>query len=170
MTVTLRPMLYGKTPQQQFDIVKPFMLDALKPYKHTTIAELTGEHNIHFHSVIDIEGIIMKDQLLNRFRQYNKYLGRKTCTAVQYEESYDKYVQKDYAATCRIIIDPILKDDYKLFHKVINLCNVASTPIVYDVEKTLNVHSDVSTPTVYNEPDEIVKYTKLIRYLKSCEF
>lgn len=131
LTLTLRPVLYSKTPQQQFDIVKPFILDALKPYKHTTICELTKEHNVHTHSIVEVDGIKDRDTLLNRFRQYNKYLGRKTLSAVQYEESYEKYIQKAYHETCRIIIDPILKDDYKLFHKVISLYPLNNKVIVY---------------------------------------
>lgn len=165
LTVTLRPLLYSKTPQQQFDIVKPMMLYVLKPYINTTIAELTGEHNVHFHSIIEIEGIIMKDQLLDRFRQYNKYLGRKSCSAVQYEESYEKYIQKSYFDTTKILIDPILKDDYKIFHKVITLLNVAPLPTVSNVEFTPSVDNVPSTLNVYGNLN-----IKLIKYLKDCDF
>lgn len=115
LTVTLRPMMYSMTAKQQFDITKRFILDILKPYKHTTVAELTGEHNVHYHSIVEIEGIKMKDELLNRFRGYNKHLGRKTCTGLQFEKSYEKYLFKDYKDTFAVLgADPVLKDDYNL--------------------------------------------------------
>lgn len=114
LTVTLRPVLYSKTANQQFEITAPYMKTALFPYKATIIAELTQEHNVHYHCLVEIDGIVEKEKLLNRFRQFNKHLGRKTCTAVQFEESYEKYMVKSYWETTKIITDPFVKDDYKL--------------------------------------------------------
>lgn len=133
LTVTLRPLLYSKTPQQQFEITKPFMEQALLGFKHTTIAELTGEHNIHYHSVIEVGDLLDKDKLLNRFRPFNKYLGRKTCTAVQYEQSYENYIRKDYLKTAKIIPDPVIRDDYRLFYRNVildKLNNLDEKPIL----------------------------------------
>jgi len=114
LTVTLRPVLYDKTPQQQFDITSQYMKTALFPYKATCVAELTHEHNVHYHCLVEVEGILDKNKLLNRFRQFNKHLGRKTCSAVQYEESYEKYLIKSYQDTAKILPDPFVKDDYKI--------------------------------------------------------
>lgn len=114
-TITLRPLLYSKTATQQFEIVAPIIKDIFRPYKSSIIAELTGEHNVHFHALLEIEGAPAKDTFLNRFRGYNKYFGRKTCTAVQYETSYEKYLCKDYQTTSKILNNPVVKDDYKLF-------------------------------------------------------
>lgn len=120
VTVTLRPLLYSKTCKEQFEMTSKYMKDILRNYRSTCIAELTGEHNIHYHCIVEIEGIEMKDKFLNSFRQYNKYFGRKTCRMVQFEESYDKYLVKSYQETCKLISDPFVKDDYKI-HKLLSV-------------------------------------------------
>lgn len=120
-TLTLRPLLYSKTPQQQFDITSSLIKQVLSRYKYTLIAELTQEHNVHYHGLVDIEGIVAKDAFLNCFRSLNKYLGRKSCTGVQYESSYEKYMVKDIDKTFKVITDPVVKDDYKIYIKPFDL-------------------------------------------------
>lgn len=110
-------MLYTKTALQQYEITAPLIRQVLLNYRYTLIAELTQEHNIHYHGIVDIEGIKEKDKFLNKFRSINKYIGRKTCRAVQYEESYEKYIIKDIKETSKIIVDPVVKDDYKVYIK-----------------------------------------------------
>lgn len=114
VTVTLRPMLYTKTAKQQFDITSLMMKHILNGYKATCVAELTQEHNVHYHCLVDIEGTLNRNTFLDRFRQYNKYFGRKTCKCVMFEESYEKYLTKSYHETTKILSDPFVKDDYKL--------------------------------------------------------
>jgi len=88
--------------------------------KASCIAELTAEHNVHYHCLIEIEGQLDKDDFLNRFREYNKFFGRKSCRGVDFKESFITYLRKDYQATSRIIVDPIVKDDYKIFYDLTN--------------------------------------------------
>lgn len=114
LTITLKPQLYMKTAREQFKMTKDFVLDILKPYKHTTVCELTKTNNVHYHSLIDIDGIIQRDILLNRIRPY-KYLGKPHLEAVQYEESYERYLVKDIIDTTKILNEhPLLKDDWLL--------------------------------------------------------
>lgn len=122
LTCTLRPILYAKTPKQQFEITSIYMKQILAPYRYSGIAELTKEHNVHYHCVVDITDLAEKDKLLNRFRQFNKFLGRKTLEMVRYEESYMSYMIKDYQITSKIIGDPILKDDYNIIDKLALAC------------------------------------------------
>lgn len=114
LTITLKPHLYTKTARDQFRLTKDYILDILKPYKHTTVCELTANNNVHYHSLLDIEGIVEKDILLNRIRPY-KAFGRLTCTAVQYVTSYEEYIMKSIMDTTRVINEfAVIKDDYQL--------------------------------------------------------
>lgn len=118
LTLTLRPSLYTRTPAQQYELVTPLLRVALKGYKYTMIAELTSnELNVHYHAIIEINGLQQKNVLLNKLRPLNKYLGRKTCQAVQFETSYNNYLKKDLTKTQKVIVDPVVNDDYKLFQK-----------------------------------------------------
>lgn len=114
LTFTLKPYLYAKPAIEQFRMTKQDVLDILKPYKHTTVCELTSTNNVHYHSLLEFDGIVEKDKLLNRIRPYKQF-GKPHCTAVQYEESYENYLMKDIVMTQKIINnDPLIKDDYKL--------------------------------------------------------
>jgi hypothetical protein len=79
------------------------------------VAELTGEHNVHFHGIIDLKDIEAKDKLLNKFRRHTKIFGRKTCNQVQFEDSYKKYMRKSFSETSLIIKHPILLDILGIF-------------------------------------------------------
>lgn len=114
VTVTLRPQMYRHTAKQQFDITSLCMKHILNGYKATCIAELTQENNVHYHCLVDIEGPINKNKFLDKFRQYHKYFGRKSCKMVMFEESYEKYLVKSYQDTTKIINDPFVVDDYKI--------------------------------------------------------
>lgn len=114
LTLTLKPYLYSKTARDQFRMTKDYVLDILKPYKHTTVCELTSTNNVHYHSLIDIEGIIARDILLNRIRPY-KPLGKPHLQQVQYEESYEKYLMKSIKDSTTILGEyAVIKDDWQL--------------------------------------------------------
>lgn len=117
LTLTLRPLLYTRTPLEQFNTVTPLLRVALHGYKYSMVAELTKEFNIHYHGIIDIHGPIQKNALLNKLRPLNRFLGRKRCEAVRFEESYENYIKADLKETQQIVTDPVVKDDYKLFQK-----------------------------------------------------
>jgi hypothetical protein len=140
-TVTLKPYLYAKSAKLQFEHTSPLLLRILQGYKVTAIAELTKAHNIHFHAIVEIDGILEKDGLLNKLRGYKEF-GKHTCESVRYEESYEEYIKEDRIITEKIIKQSaILKDDYNIFKLneqalVPRLCApawrniVSTTPIV----------------------------------------
>jgi len=117
VTVTLRPMMYRLTAVEQFYQTMGFLTSIHDGYdKVSCIAELTQEHNIHYHILIDLgDSRRDKDKYLNRYRAYHKYFGRKSCAQVRYEDSYKKYMVKDIEETKKIIKDPIVRDYFGLY-------------------------------------------------------
>lgn len=112
-TVTLKPTMYVHTPRKQWDMTQGILFDIFQGYKVSCVAELTGEHNVHYHAIIDLDGILDKDKLLNKFRKYSKIFGRKTCTQVMFEDSYKKYMRKDIEQTFKVLgVIPIVRDHF----------------------------------------------------------
>jgi len=60
LTLTLRPIYYQYTPQNQFNMANMILFDILSPYEVSLVAELTNEQNIHFHGLIELEDIRSK--------------------------------------------------------------------------------------------------------------
>lgn len=108
-------MMYQFKASEQFKMTCDAICSVLIGYQASAIAELTGEHNVHYHCMVEIKDILDKDKFLNRFRKYTKLLGRKTCTQVVYEDSYRKYMKKDLEETRLILHDPILRDSFGIF-------------------------------------------------------
>lgn len=111
LTLTLRPNLYTLEAKKQYEMTYPALKSILNNYKASCIAELTQEFNVHYHAIVDIDdNVLVREQLMNKFRPYNKWFGRKSFKPVQYEDSYIKYLVKDYHVTTKIIADPIVCD------------------------------------------------------------
>lgn len=158
LTITLKPFCYVKTARQQFEMTKPMMLSLLKPYKHTTVCELTESNNIHYHTLIEIEGNIARDMLINRIRPY-KAFGKYTCRAVQWEQSYEDYLMKSIRNTTSILsYDPILKDDYGLRKEPTIL--TGESPVGY-YRQPLDIKV-VTTPIIDDELVEMGMDTKIM--------
>jgi len=117
-TLTLRPMLYDKKPDEQFKYVHDNLWFLLAPYKASCVAELTQELNVHFHGIIELRDILEKNEFLNRFRHFNKMFGRKTCSQLMYEDTYRKYMKKSIEETKKILLDPIIRDDFAVFQTI----------------------------------------------------
>jgi len=118
-TLTLKPLMYQYTPQQQYDQTKDILYQIFYPnnqqkYQVTCVAELTQEHNVHYHCIIELEGLLDKDKLINKFRTHSKTFGKKSLTQVKYEDSYKKYIIKNLSETKLVIKDPVLCDHYGL--------------------------------------------------------
>lgn len=116
-TLTLHPSNYINSAADQHKNSKQILTDIFYPngfpaYQVTCIAELTQDHNVHYHCMIDLKDLEIKDKLMNKFRRYRRVFGRKTCTQVVYEESYKAYLVKDLDKTRRIIGDPVVCDFY----------------------------------------------------------
>lgn len=117
LTLTLRPQWYMLTAAEQHKKAKEILLDIFYPngfmkYSVSCIAELTNEHNVHYHCLIELKDLEDKDKLLNKFRRNSKFFGRKSCSQVQYEDSYKSYMIKSIEDTRKIIGDPIVCDSY----------------------------------------------------------
>lgn len=120
LTLTLHPSNYQVSAADQHKHCKDILIDIFYPngfpaYSVSCIAELTGEHNVHYHCMIDLKDIEAKDKLLNKFRRYRKIFGRKSCNQVKYEDTYKSYMIKDIEVTRKIIGDPIVCDFYGLY-------------------------------------------------------
>lgn len=115
LTLTLRPRMYSKTAQEQFDECYPILRKILGSYKCSCIAELTSENNIHYHAKIDLKTHLIRDSLFNKLRQYNTMFGRKTCTQLQNEPAYDDYMRKDIKKTEEIIKSPYVMDYFEIY-------------------------------------------------------
>lgn len=118
-TLTLKPTMYQWTASEQFNLTNKILYDVFYPnnqrlYNATAVAELTGEHNVHYHCIVELDGIEAKEKLLNKFRKHAKIFGRKSLTQVQFEDSYKKYIIKNLDETRKIIKDPVVCDYYGL--------------------------------------------------------
>lgn len=120
LTITLLPHLYTMTVKQQFDLMAPYVKQILQGWMHTTVAELTLDENVHFHSIVQLDdssheaGLADRSKLLDKIRPYKKrYIGRCRCVPVRYEESWKSYITEDIIKTQRLISDPVVQDDFK---------------------------------------------------------
>jgi hypothetical protein len=115
VTVTLKPAMYRKTCREQFLQTASLMIDAFKGFKSSGMAELTKEHNIHYHCMVELKDHMERDQLLNRFRKSAmiRCFGRKSCSQVVNEPKYRDYMVKDYRETFELLgcINPLIFDD-----------------------------------------------------------
>lgn len=115
LTITLKPLMYVHKPQEQFNLTHHILFDIFQDYHVTAIADLTNEHNVHYHCMIELPTLIDKDRLLNKFRKWNKIFGKKTCTQVMYEDTWRKYIRDKLPLWKGLLADPIVRDSYSLF-------------------------------------------------------
>lgn len=114
LTITLKPLMYRMSAKEQFNLTSTVLLEIMKPYKCSIVAELTQEHNVHYHCLVELADIKEKEKLMNRFRPHNKMFGKKTCTQVQFEESYRKYMVKTVEEIRPILGDVVLRDYFSV--------------------------------------------------------
>lgn len=115
-TLTLRPSLYNLTPKEQFNKLYDTLRDILKHWTCSCIAELTKENNVHYHGMIELTDFKDRDSFLNRFRKYNKWFGRKSCTQLKNEPEWILYIRKDMKETEEILgKSPQVDDDFEIF-------------------------------------------------------
>lgn len=117
VTITLKPSMYKYDCAKQAELTGDIILSIFCGYKSTIVTELTQDHNVHYHCMIEIEGIKARDCFLNRFRKYARFFGRKSCQQVQYEESYCEYMKKDINETKKLIKHVVLMDDFDILNK-----------------------------------------------------
>lgn len=124
LTITLLPHLYSMTVKQQFELMAPYVKQILQGWSHTTIAELTLDENVHFHSIVQLDDKSQagaeadRSKLIDRIRPFKKrYIGRTRCVPVWFEESWKTYITEDIKKTQRLITNPVVQDDFQLVYK-----------------------------------------------------
>lgn len=115
VTITLKPLMYQYTPREQHDRCKNILFDIFEPFQVSCTAELTKEHNVHYHSIVELADLQHKDRFLNRFRKHCKIFGKKSCSPVMWEDSLRDYIKKDIDITREITGDPIIRDSFGVF-------------------------------------------------------
>lgn len=112
LTLTLKPFMYSLNCKDQFAHTKNLVRGALQGRKYTGIAELTKANNVHYHIMIEVEGSIDRDNIINRFRSCKQF-GKYTFEGVTFIESFKKYIIKALKET-GVFFDPVIHDDYNL--------------------------------------------------------
>jgi len=115
VTITLKPGLYQFDAKKQFEMTKGILWNIFEPYQSTVVAELTQDHNVHYHCMVDLGSIVARDKFLNRFRAHCKVFGRKSCKQVMFEDSYRAYMKKSLDDVREILGDPIIRDSFGVF-------------------------------------------------------
>lgn len=125
LTVTSHPRLYDRDASTQFSIMKENFIQIMRPHKgspgflFSAVAELNGNNDVHIHAIVELNDLVARNRLLNRFRSkdYKFIFGRKTCTQLINEPVWIDYMRKDLKKTREIIgISPIIKDELSLLH------------------------------------------------------
>lgn len=115
ITITLRPKWYRLDSVKQFEQTSEKLYSIFRDFDASIIAELTGEHNVHYHGIVRLDDIQHKNRLMARFRPHHVDFGRKSCTQLQFETSYIRYMLKDKSQTELILKYPIVMDKLKIF-------------------------------------------------------
>lgn len=119
LTVTLRSSQKKLDAEGQYALTASKLLNKLRNCKHTTVAELTSNYDVHYHSILSIP----LDKCCNKSPlRYIKDVFRLDFgfTCVKQVEDYDgwiSYLQKDIGNTSKVLSGTILKDDYQVFDK-----------------------------------------------------
>lgn len=113
-TLTLKPVMYKFTAQQQFDKTKNILIKILSKYTCSAVAELTQENNVHYHVLIELKNHEIRDQLLNSFRGFLIW-GRKSCSQLMNYPKYVTYMLKSISTVWPIIKGyPLIIDDLNI--------------------------------------------------------
>lgn len=114
ITLTLNPKLYKMIPDDQY-IKMSQIIDELRDYKISIVAELTQQQNVHAHGTIEIEGNKDLKKFWNTVRVLQKEdLGKMICLKqITDEPKWLEYLKKDTTFTKEICnADPWYKDDF----------------------------------------------------------
>lgn len=115
-TVTLRPIMYKHTADEQFDKAHGELMIMLRllSEKFTLVTELTKSLNVHWHGIIQLGD--KKSPFVNMFRGDNKFGFVQLAPITHSKEKVYEYLRKDLANTVKDLNRrPILSDDYGVF-------------------------------------------------------
>lgn len=121
ITITLKPSLYNKPYETQFDETAVNITNLFGTCKLTLIAELTKTYNIHYHGLISVplsHGRDPRKYIFDQLRKYSKVGKSQVDQATDYN-GWHAYISKDIKNNIQnAIIYPIVKDDYEMFTNV----------------------------------------------------
>lgn len=120
-TVTLKPIMYKMTAEEQYDNTKQDLCEML--YKlntnFTIVAELTKGMNLHYHLVVQFRSFKPKDNLMKKFIDHfrnHKKFGYVSIRQIDDEPGWQAYISKDIDVTYESIRrPPIIYDDFKYY-------------------------------------------------------
>lgn len=124
ITFTCNPNIYDMSPKEQYDLTKPMVLHILRGYDHTTVAEVTDQYNIHYHSIVYIKNdsrrYTLFKQIYGTINSKNRYLGKKF-----HYFSFDSaesvlrkviYIQKGKDDAIKYEYIHVLQDNFDIFN------------------------------------------------------
>lgn len=97
ITITLKPLMYKKTFEEQDSILRPLILGMFKNCKLTLVWELTKTYNIHYHGMIQVPMHLCNDPLkyiFDRLRSCSK-IGKCEVNQVVNYDLWISYLNKD---------------------------------------------------------------------------
>lgn len=120
-TITLQPKMFKFDTQQQYDETKNIIVHKIKCLSSTfdIIAELTKNHNIHYHGIITFPLHKYKNNInkwYNHMRN-DTVIGYTNIKQITEEEVWKEYISKDIHQTKEVIDRrPIIRNKLKTFN------------------------------------------------------
>lgn len=120
-TITLKPLCYRYTAEQQYDLTAIPLCKKLREIssKFTLISELTSYgFNVHYHGIIQFiikDKKDLKKKFVDHFRQDKDTYGFVTIKLIDNEPKWQEYITKDLVKTLNEISrPPIIRDDFNI--------------------------------------------------------
>lgn len=118
LTITLRPVIYSKPYEQQYEETYQNILNLFHDCKLTLVTELTQSYNIHYHGIVSVpltHGRDSRKYIFDQVRKYSK-LGSTKVDQITDFAGWSEYILKDVSTHIdNDVIYPIIKDDYNIY-------------------------------------------------------
>lgn len=119
-TLTLRPKMYSKEPESQYDETYEYVrrkLSSLTQH-YTLIAEITKSFNVHYHGVLKFELVpkMVCDKEFHRCFRNDTYIGYVNISQIKNDVTWKEYLKKDLVHTLNSLNRrPLIWDTYDWF-------------------------------------------------------
>lgn len=119
-TITLSGLLRRKHSIEQYDVIAEHVHEILfrLAFKHTLVAELTKNADIHFHGLLEAPGMCLTQVsyvMKNRLRRC-KYIGFSCIKLCDDEDGWILYMRKSFDEFCKLVNRrPIIYDGMNLY-------------------------------------------------------
>lgn len=122
-TFTLAPSTYHQYPVDQVNLAQHILRATLEPYETTTVAELTENYNIHFHSIIYIPNersrFLLTKRIYSMTNQYKRIFGivhKFQFSSVANLIEKVKYIKKGHADALEYGYPHWISDKFHIFN------------------------------------------------------